>query len=115
MKLIFSEINLFFSIICSIFVEDKNNWTMINFSKFNSLYSVATYFNTESKCRQAIVTSRWGDDVVCPYCGQHHCNQRRDGRFCCSKCNERYVIDNNDKQTVNIAISEPKKFKTRKI
>ena len=87
MKLIFSEINLVFSIICSIFVEDKNNWTMINFSKFNSLYSVATYFNTESKCRQAIVTSRWGDDVVCPYCGQHHCNQRKDGRFCCSKCN----------------------------
>lgn len=62
MELIFSEINLVFSIICSIFVEDKNNWTMINFSKFNSLYSVATYFNTESKCRQAIVTSRWGDD-----------------------------------------------------
>lgn len=81
MELIFSEINLVFSIICSIFVEDKNNWTMINFSKFNSLYSVATYFNTESKCRQAIVTSRWGDDVVCPYCGQHHCNQRKDGRF----------------------------------
>lgn len=87
MKLIFSEINLVFSIICSIFVEDKNNWTMINFSKFNSLYSVATYFNTENKCRDAIVQSRWGDDVVCPYCGQHHCNQRKDGRFCCSKCN----------------------------
>ena len=42
---------------------------MINFSKFNSLYSVALYFNTESKCQQAIVESRWGDDVVCPYCG----------------------------------------------
>lgn len=28
---------------------------------------------------------------------------------------ERYVIDNNDKQTVNIAISEPKKIKTGKI
>lgn len=37
---------------------------MINFSKFNSLYSVATYFNTEEKCQQAIVESRWGDDVV---------------------------------------------------
>ena len=44
---------------------------MINFSKFNSLYSVAMYFNTESKCQQAIVESRWGDDVVCPYCGKH--------------------------------------------
>lgn len=28
---------------------------------------------------------------------------------------ERYVIDNNDKQTVNIAISEPQKIKPRKI
>lgn len=35
---------------------------MINFSKFNSLYSVAMYFNTESKCQQAIVESRWGYD-----------------------------------------------------
>lgn len=62
MKLIFSEINLVFSIICSIFVEDKNNWTMINFSKFNSLYSVATYFNTESKYLQRYVDEavyRW--------------------------------------------------------
>lgn len=33
---------------------------MINFSKFNSLYSVAMYFNTESKCQQAIIESRWG-------------------------------------------------------
>ena len=31
---------------------------MINFSKFNSLYSVAMYFNTESKCQQVIVESR---------------------------------------------------------
>ncbi|MBR6369438.1 MAG: transposase [Bacteroidaceae bacterium] len=55
---------------------------MINFSKFNSLYSVATYFNAEEKCQQAIVESRWGDDVVCPYCGKHHCHKRADGRFC---------------------------------
>ena len=63
---------------------------MVNFSKFNSLYSVAAYFNTESKCRQAIIDSRWGDDVVCPYCGQHHCHKRGDGRFCCPKCNNNF-------------------------
>ena len=66
--LIFYLRNLFFSNIFSIFVLDKNIRAMINFSKFNSLYSVAMYFNTESKCQQAIVESRWGDDVVCPYC-----------------------------------------------
>lgn len=63
---------------------------MINFSKFNSLYSVATYFNTEEKCQQAIVESRWGDDVVCPYCGKHHCHKRADGRFCCSECHKNF-------------------------
>lgn len=63
---------------------------MINFSKFNSLYSVAMYFNTESMCQQAIVESRWGDDVVCPYCGKHHCNKRADGRWCCSQCNKNF-------------------------
>ena len=67
---------------------------MVNFSKFNSLYSVAVYFSTEDKCRQAIIDSRWGvgdkQDVVCPYCGQHHCHKRADGRFCCSKCNKNF-------------------------
>lgn len=63
---------------------------MINFSKFNSLYSVAMYFNTESKCQQAIVESRWDDDVVCPYCGKHHCHKRADGRWCCSQCNKNF-------------------------
>jgi len=51
---------------------------------------VATYFNTEEKCQQAIVESRWGDDVVCPYCGKHHCHKRADGRFCCSECHKNF-------------------------
>ena len=69
-KFVFLE---YFPYICTIdkirikYIRD----IMINFSKFNSLYSVATYFNTEVKCQQAIVESRWGDDVVCPYCGKH--------------------------------------------
>lgn len=70
---------------------------MINFSKFNSLYSVAMYFNTESKCQQAIVESRWGDDVVCPYCGKHHCHKRTDGRWCCSQCNKNYMVQRGGK------------------
>ena len=44
--LIFYLRNLFFSNIFSIFVLDKNIRAMINFSKFNSLYTVAMYFNT---------------------------------------------------------------------
>lgn len=65
----------------------------INFSKFNSLFSVMNYFNTEDKCREAITQSRWSDgDVVCPYCGQHHCHLRKDKRYCCSNCNCNFSV-----------------------
>ena len=33
---------------------------------------------------------RWGkgeqQDVVCPYCGEHHCVARKDGKFRCTQC-----------------------------
>lgn len=74
----------------SIFAIDKEILTMMDFDKFNSLYSVSRHFSTESRCRQAIAESRWSDDVVCPYCGKHHCNKRSDGRWCCSKCHRNF-------------------------
>ena len=67
---------------------------MIDFSKFKSLISLVNYFNTNEKCKQAIIESRWGvgaeQDIVCPYCGQHHCHRRKDGRFCCSHCKSNF-------------------------
>ena len=60
---------------------------MINFAKFNNIISLTSYFNTKEKCQQAIIESRWaGGDVVCPYCGAHHCSKRGDGRFRCNHC-----------------------------
>lgn len=60
---------------------------MINFAKFNNIISLTAYFNTKEKCQQAIIESRWSDgDVVCPYCGTHHCSKRGDGRFRCNHC-----------------------------
>ena len=44
----------------------------IDFTKFNSLLSVADYFNTVQKCKQALTETRWGDDIICPKCGKHH-------------------------------------------
>ena len=38
----------------------------IYFTMFDSLLSVADYFNTPKKCKQALTESRWGDDIVCP-------------------------------------------------
>ena len=67
---------------------------MIDFSQFDSLIAMTMYFNNEDTCRQAIVETRWGvgenQDIVCPYCGQHHCATRKDGRFRCNKCKRNF-------------------------
>ena len=66
---------------------------MIDFSRFNSLYELTSYFNTEDKCRRAIFDSRWDKhDVVCPFCGQHHCVIRTDGRFHCNHCEANFSV-----------------------
>ena len=60
---------------------------MIDFSKFENIISLVTYFNSDEICKQAIIESRWADgDVVCPYCGGHHCVTRKDGKFRCKAC-----------------------------
>lgn len=67
---------------------------MIDFSQFDSLFSMTMYFNCEAICRQTIIESRWGvgesQDVVCPYCGKHHCATRKDGRFRCNHCKRNF-------------------------
>ena len=67
---------------------------MVEFSKFNNIFSIMEYFSTEEICKQTIIEQRWGvgeeQDVVCPYCGHHHCNRRLDGRFCCPACNHNF-------------------------
>ena len=59
---------------------------MIDFTKFSSIISVVKHFNNEEVCKNALAESRWGDDVICPKCGKHHCTKRKDGRFRCNKC-----------------------------
>ena len=64
---------------------------MIDFRKFNHIISLTTYFNSEEKCKQAIIESRWTDgDVVCPYCGEHHCVKRTDSKFRCKACRKNF-------------------------
>ena len=67
---------------------------MINFKKFNSVISLTSYFTSDDKCKQAIIESRWGvgkeQDVVCPYCGKHHCKMSKNGRFHCTECNKNF-------------------------
>lgn len=60
---------------------------MIDFKQFNNIISLTSFFNTEERCRQAVIESRWPDgNIICPHCGQHHCHKRKDGRYRCPKC-----------------------------
>ena len=59
---------------------------MLDFSKFKSIKSLINYFHDEETCKQALAEARWGDDVICPRCGKHHCTKRTDGRFRCNEC-----------------------------
>lgn len=64
---------------------------MIDFSQFDSLISLMTYFNSNDVCKRAVIESRWADgDVICPYCGEHHCVERKDGRFRCKSCGRNF-------------------------
>lgn len=63
---------------------------MIDFSKFNSLVQLSQYFRTEAICRKTIEESRWGQDVVCPYCGHHHCYKGYRGRYVCPGCKNKF-------------------------
>ena len=66
---------------------------MIDFSHFNSIIELTSYFNSEEKCKKVIFESRWNKhDVVCPFCGQHHCTTRTDGRFHCSHCKANFSV-----------------------
>ena len=66
---------------------------MIDFSHFNSIFELTSYFNSEDKCKKVIFESRWNKhDVVCPFCGQHHCTTRTDGRFHCSHCKANFSV-----------------------
>lgn len=50
------------------------------------MVSMMEYFTSEQQCRKYLVESRWGDDVVCPYCGCHHCKIGYRGRYVCPGC-----------------------------
>ena len=67
---------------------------MIDFSKFNNLFSLTQYFNNDDVCKKAITESRCGvgdgQDVVCPYCGATHCKERKDGRYRCKGCKRNF-------------------------
>ena len=74
-----------------LYIAYLNQVVMIDFSQFDNLISLTMYFNSNDVCKKAIVESRWSDgDMVCPYCGEHHCVERTDGRFRCKHCRRNF-------------------------
>ena len=65
---------------------------MRGLEKFNSLVSLITYFKDDNTCKQFLKEQRWGDDVVCPYCGQHRCHTRSNGQFRCPNCLNNFSV-----------------------
>lgn len=63
----------------------------MDFSSFNSLVDLVTYFSDEYKCREWLSWSRWKGDVVCPYCGHHHCHRGR-SRYICPECGNKFSV-----------------------
>lgn len=68
-----------------------NNFS-IDFSKFDSPLEIADYFHSEEVCKQAIAQERWGDAVVCPYCGGTHCYMTKEGRYICKECHSHFSV-----------------------
>ena len=60
--------------------------------EFDNLFSLTSYFTTEEICKEFLAQQRWGDDVVCPICGKHHCKQRFDGRYRCDRCKHNFSV-----------------------
>lgn len=58
--------------------------------RFRSLVELLTYFTNESACKSALIECRWGDDVICPYCGKHHCHKGYNDRFVCPVCHNKF-------------------------
>ena len=66
---------------------------MVSLSHFNSIFELTSYFNSEDKCKHVIRDSRWEKgDIICPFCGAHHCVERKDGRYRCNHCKQNFSV-----------------------
>ena len=73
-------------------VNTHESVSMKALSEFDNLFSLTSYFTTEEICKEFLAQQRWGDDVVCPICGKHHCKQRFDGCYRCDRCKHNFSV-----------------------
>ena len=66
---------------------------IFNIDNFDSLNSLVTYFKDNTVCKDFLERQRWNNgDYICPYCGQHHCYKRADGKFRCPNCLKNFSV-----------------------
>lgn len=72
--------------------KDKDT-LKIDFGMFKSIRALVLHCSDDDACRQFLKEQRWPDgDVVCPFCGYHHCYTRSDGRFRCPHCLNNFSV-----------------------
>lgn len=76
-------------------INDANMRRITMIKQFDSLVKLANYFTNDTICKDFIASQRWADgDVVCPYCGEHHCTKCADGRYICHnrECHRKFNV-----------------------
>ncbi len=64
----------------------------VHIKRFNALYKMQDAFTNDEQRKDFLAQERWGDDVICPHCGQHHCKKRTDGRYRCNHCKHNFSV-----------------------
>lgn len=61
---------------------------------FDSLYEIATYFDTEQKCQDHLATLRWNGKPQCPYCQSDRVNllKGKNKRYKCYGCRNQFGV-----------------------
>ncbi|MDR0453177.1 MAG: transposase, partial [Deferribacteraceae bacterium] len=64
--------------------------------KFKSLSELMETYNTEDKCHQYFVSSRWSDGIRCPHCGNHEAEKKiytfKNKLFKCGACRKQFTV-----------------------
>jgi transposase-like protein len=60
--------------------------------EFNTILEFTKKFGTEKQCEKFLVERRFGGQVQCVYCNHSKVCKVADGRYKCSKCNNKFSI-----------------------
>ena len=62
----------------------------LKLQKLNDLDAFTGHYKSDQVCLDALTEWRWGCDIICPYCGKHHCKKGYGGRYVCPVCKNKF-------------------------